>query len=194
MSSVLKQHDAVQEVYIKKLKLEAEGTPVTVTFERDYNEKSGIVSFEVKNTFLPDMRFEFTNMFDAIRDKQLKNKLLFAAQTNQSRVLIEALDYKLQEYADEYDTDFMSSVSNDVKDTIERELKKAIAKATGVDKTALTSASVFRKDIPMDELGFVEMIMSIEEMLSIEFDDDNLEGDISYGRLLKQVVQMKIEN
>jgi acyl carrier protein len=194
MSSVLKQHDAVQEVYIKKLKLEAEGTPVTVTFERDYNEKSGIVSFEVKNTFFPDIRFEFTNMFDAIRDKQLKNKLLFAAQTNQSRVLIEALDYKLQEYADEYDTDFMSSVSNDVKDTIERELKKAIAKATGVDKTALTSASVFRKDIPMDELGFVEMIMSIEEMLSIEFDDDNLEGDISYGRLLKQVVQMKIEN
>ena len=194
MSSVLKQHDAVQEVYIKKLKLEAEGTPVTVTFERDYNEKSGIVSFEVKNTFFPDIRFEFTNMFDAIRDKQLKNKLLFAAQTNQSRVLIEALDYKLQEYADEYDTDFMSSVSNDVKDTIERELKKAIAKATGVDKTALTSASVFRKDIPMDELGFVEMIMSIEEMLSIEFDDDNLKGDISYGRLLKQVVQMKIEN
>ena len=53
MSSVLKQHDAVQEVYIKKLKLEAEGTPVTVTFERDYNEKSGIVSFEVKNTFFP---------------------------------------------------------------------------------------------------------------------------------------------
>lgn len=138
MSSLLKQHDAVQEVYIKKLKLEVEGMPVTVTFERDYNEKSGIVSFDVKNTFFPDVRFEFTNMFDAIRDKQLKNKLLFAAQTDKSRTLIETLDHYLQQYADEYDTDFMSSVSKDVKDTIEQELKNAIAKASGVDKTALT--------------------------------------------------------
>jgi acyl carrier protein len=59
--------------------------------------------------------------------------------------------------------------------TIEQRLKKVISEQSGVEEKEITPKSNFTKDLSMDSLDLVEVVMSLEQEFKLEIDDESAE-------------------
>jgi len=59
--------------------------------------------------------------------------------------------------------------------TIEQRLKKVISEQSGVEEKEITPNSNFTKDLGMDSLDLVEVVMSLEQEFKLEIDDESAE-------------------
>jgi acyl carrier protein len=59
--------------------------------------------------------------------------------------------------------------------TLEQRLKKVISEQSGVEEKEITPKSNFTKDLSMDSLDLVEVVMSLEQEFKLEIDDESAE-------------------
>ena len=59
--------------------------------------------------------------------------------------------------------------------TTEQRLKKVISEQSGVEEKEITPKSNFTKDLGMDSLDLVEVVMSLEQEFKLEIDDESAE-------------------
>jgi acyl carrier protein len=59
--------------------------------------------------------------------------------------------------------------------TTEQRLKKVISEQSGVEEKEITPNSNFSKDLGMDSLDLVEVVMSLEQEFKLEIDDESAE-------------------
>ncbi|MGO9215581.1 MAG: acyl carrier protein [Syntrophales bacterium] len=59
--------------------------------------------------------------------------------------------------------------------TIEQRLKKVISEQSGVEEKEITPKSNFTKDLAMDSLDLVEVVMSLEQEFKLEISDEDAE-------------------
>jgi acyl carrier protein len=59
--------------------------------------------------------------------------------------------------------------------TTEQRLKKVISEQSGVEEKEITPKSNFTKDLGMDSLDLVEVVMSLESEFKLEISDEDAE-------------------
>jgi len=71
--------------------------------------------------------------------------------------------------------------------TVEERVKKIIAEQLGVEEEEVTPEASFVEDLGADSLDTVELVMALEEELSIEIPDEDAEKILTVGKALDYI-------
>jgi acyl carrier protein len=69
----------------------------------------------------------------------------------------------------------MDIIKEEIYMTIEQRLKKVISEQSGVEEKEITPKSNFTKDLSMDSLDLVEVVMALEQEFKLEISDEDAE-------------------
>ncbi|MCW5878994.1 MAG: acyl carrier protein [Anaerolineales bacterium] len=75
-------------------------------------------------------------------------------------------------------------------DTFEQ-VKGTIIELLGVDEAKVTREARFREDLEADSLDIVELIMALEDKMSIEISDEDAQGITTVGHAVDYIEAQK---
>ncbi len=75
-------------------------------------------------------------------------------------------------------------------DTFEQ-VKSTIIELLGVDESKVTREARFREDLEADSLDIVELIMALEDKMSIEISDEDAQGITTVGHAVDYIEAQK---
>ncbi|MBX3049306.1 MAG: acyl carrier protein [Anaerolineales bacterium] len=75
-------------------------------------------------------------------------------------------------------------------DTFEQ-VKSTIIELLGVDEGKVTREARFREDLEADSLDIVELIMALEDKMSIEISDEDAQGITTVGHAVDYIEAQK---
>lgn len=75
-------------------------------------------------------------------------------------------------------------------DTFEQ-VKSTIIELLGVDEGKVTREARFREDLEADSLDIVELIMALEDKMSIEISDEDAQGITTVGHAVAYIEAQK---
>ena len=184
MDLSVKSHEAVRAISVEKFSVKVTDGDVTFIFERDFEKPLGAVTVRINGFELVPFTLAFNNANEAMSSPMLMEHILLTAPSSAKykHVMAKATE-RLADYLREQNQLAAETNVCDIELRYQTIIKD-VCKAFGDKSVAFLPNLVFKVDIPMEEIAFIEMIIAIEDVFCIEVSDEELDGGITYGRLL----------
>jgi acyl carrier protein len=85
---------------------------------------------------------------------------------------------------------FSNPLEANVADTYEQ-VKETIVELLGADESKITREARFREDLEADSLDIVELIMALEDKMSIEISDEDAQNITTVGQAVDYIEGQK---
>tara|TARA_R110001583_G_scaffold161109_1_gene313012 strand:- start:4698 stop:5291 length:594 start_codon:yes stop_codon:yes gene_type:complete len=192
MELLSKLHEAVVEFESKKYSIDVDGTNVLFKFEKAVGALSGTAKLNIEGSNVIKVEYDFDCVEDLVLSDSFTAESLIGGEEFFGRDLKD-LVYRgvalLKQYLSPEFIDGVGRLS-DVEADYQKLIKEYISDHSA-NSISFHPSLVFKKDIVCDELNFIELVMAIENSFKVDLPDDSMEGDVTYGDILR-IIQGKI--